>query len=232
MFRVFGLALLVVALATTLVAAQGPLDIIKQIGNPIDPDGDCEIGPIASGVKIRVATGFHDFAADRKIYNAPRIMSKLEGDFILQVRISAQSLPGDKGSAPRTPPYTGAGLLLVHDKSHHISLQAGIVRFEKGPRRYANFEMREKNAIKFSVGRTALDLERDLILRLERTGKSIQPMFKEAGGKWQMYDPVEVEFPNAITGGIYLVAASEGEVTANFTDVTLMMPVDPDLETE
>ena len=66
--------------------------------------------------------------SDIRLQNSPRVLSRVGGDFIAEVKISGW-LPGrvPASTIPGRLPYHGAGLLLIKDQDNYISLHRGCV---------------------------------------------------------------------------------------------------------
>ena len=105
-----------------------------------------------------------------KIWNAPRVLSKLKGDFIAEVKVSGEFRPGATSTIPGRRPYHGAGLLLIKDKENYISLHRGCVYLDDKLRHYANFELRKDGELTISLYEIEIPDE-DTYLRLERRGR-------------------------------------------------------------
>ena len=97
------------------VAAPIPEDKseLKGWGQAIDPDKDCKFQAEKGGLTIVVPGKDHDLGIERGVMNAPRVLRPVEGDFIVQVKVSGKFEPGDpdtdqraafKGLSVRPPP--------------------------------------------------------------------------------------------------------------------------------
>ena len=118
--------LLVMAVATTRPA--------NPIGEAIDPDDGDAITADGDRVTIVTADTPHDFAAELQQWNAPRVLSKAEGDFTLEVKVSGTFAPENVTTIAGRTPYNGAGLLVVADDQNHLSLQrTALFKQRSGP---------------------------------------------------------------------------------------------------
>ena len=84
------------AIGTTRTKKAGPKADVpgKELagwGTAIDPDGDCQITAEGSAVTMTIPATLHDLNADIDKYNAPRILRDVQGDFEIQVKVSASS---------------------------------------------------------------------------------------------------------------------------------------------
>src|SRR5262249_30864558 len=145
-------------------------------------------------VTVKVPGTAHDFAGELGRWNAPRVLSTVRGDFIIEVKVSGAFKPGEQSTIEGRRSYNGAGLLLVKDPKNHLSLQRGAVYLDDKVRHYANFELRKDGEL--VISRYELELEdRDTYLRLERRGQRVYGMASQDGVNWHSYDPIDVDFP-------------------------------------
>jgi regulation of enolase protein 1 (concanavalin A-like superfamily) len=70
-----------------------PGEFVSVWGNPIDPDKDCKIQRNKDSLTIEMPGNDHDYDPVRKRFNAPRLLSELEGEFDLQVRVRIDYRP-------------------------------------------------------------------------------------------------------------------------------------------
>jgi regulation of enolase protein 1 (concanavalin A-like superfamily) len=188
--------------------------------SPIDPDRDCNITSSPGLISIRVPAAAHDFAAELKRWNAPRILSPVEGDFVLETRLSGEFNPGHKSTINGRRPYHGAGLLLVQDNGNHLSLQRGAVRIGKRVRHYANFELRHDPAA--AVKNFEFDVDPgDISLRLARRGNKILAMVSQDGINWRAFSPLTVDFASSIHAGVEAISSSDTALTCSFQNLAL-----------
>jgi hypothetical protein len=145
------------ALATCAVACLMALPVrsveadkagpkLKGWGQVYDPDRDCDITFKDGAVEFKIPGTRHDFAADIKIQNSPRVLCDLKGDFIAEVKVSGAFEPGATSTIPGRRPYHGAGLLVIKDNDNYISLHRGSVNLDGKVRHYANRGTREGRA--------------------------------------------------------------------------------------
>ncbi len=183
-----------------------------------DPAHDCTISREDCRIKIRIPATAHDFASELEIWNAPRVLSEVTGNFIIEVKISGVFRPGEKSTIECRRPYNGGGLLIVADKHHHLSLQRGAVRLGHELRHYANFELRDDS----DVTNFELDIkDADVWLRLERHGNKVFASTSPDRICWQSFRPMEVDFPETVCAGIEAVNSGKKPFTCVFSDLAL-----------
>jgi regulation of enolase protein 1 (concanavalin A-like superfamily) len=206
--------LLLSVVACLLAVASGAADDkaatkIKGWGEVTDPDRDCKVALVKDRLTVKVPGTAHDFAAELQRLNAPRVMGKVQGDFIAEVKVSGEFKPSEKSTIDGRRPYNGAGLLLVKDDNNYVSLHRGAVTLETGVRHYLNFELRKDGAL--TVSRYEVELEdKDALLRLERRGDKVFALTSPDGLHWKAYDdPIEIDFPEALRLGVEAVSSSD-----------------------
>jgi regulation of enolase protein 1 (concanavalin A-like superfamily) len=204
----YSLLALVVGLPTPIPAAE-KLAPLAGWGTLSDPDSDCTIKLNKKTLTMKLPGAAHDFAGELERWNAPRVMSKVDGDFILEVKVDGKFAPTPESSIPGRRAYNGAGILLVSDKDNHLSLQRGSVNLGDKTRHYLNFELRKDAKLSISLYEVELE-DKPVFLRVERRGSKVYGMGSHDGIKWQSYDPIEVNFPPALEVGVVGISSSKG----------------------
>lgn len=191
----------------SIARAENQLDPKTSAWGEIAKDGDCQIRVEKDKMIFDVPGTAHDFAAELKRWNAPHVLSEVEGDFVIDVKISGKFAPGQESTIEGRYPYNGAGLLLVQDEKNHLSLQRGAVRANGRVRHYLNFELRKNSAD--TVSRFSLGLDdQDTYLRIERCGNLIYGLGSADGAHWRSYEPIKVSFPKRLKVGVVAVTSS------------------------
>ncbi len=201
--------LLACLLSLAVPVDDRPGKAIAGWGEIIDPDGDCQITAVKGKVTIQVPGKAHDFAGELQRWNAPRVLSPVKGDFIVEVKVGGELKPSDTSTIPGRRSYNGAGLMIIKDKDNHVSLHHGAVHLDNGVRHYANFELRKDAEL--VVSRFELDLEdKEVYLRIRRQGDKFSAQASHDGVTWKSYDePITVEFPEEVQVGVEAVNSSD-----------------------
>ncbi|HZZ43178.1 MAG TPA: DUF1349 domain-containing protein [Tepidisphaeraceae bacterium] len=196
---------------------------IKGWGHVIDPDSDCTIRatPTGDSVSITIPESAHDYAAELHRWNAPRVLTKIKGDFIAEVQITGEFSPGDQSTIDNRKSYNGAGLLLVADPQNHLSLQRAAFRTDDGHvRHYLNLELRQDG--RSITSQYSMDLkDRDTYLRLERHDTHITASVSQDGLQWRSYPPLDTNLPDKLHIGIESISSSNTPFTSTFTHFSL-----------
>jgi regulation of enolase protein 1 (concanavalin A-like superfamily) len=93
-------------------------DFVTSWGDPMDPDKDCKIQRDKDSLTIEMPGTDHDYDPARKRFNAPRLLSDLEGNFDLQVRVQIDNHPSAQSTVKGQPSFVSAGFLLIYPDSH------------------------------------------------------------------------------------------------------------------
>ena len=201
-------------------ADEKPVFNIKGWGDVIDPDKDCQVQVDDGKVTVKIPGAAHDFAAELRRWNAPRILSEIRGDFIVDVRVSGEFKPAEASTIEGRRSYNGAGILLVKDPNNYLSLQRGAVHLGDRVRHYVNFELRKNAELPISLYELELE-ERDTYLRLERRGNKVYGMASHDSIHWSSYEPIEVDFPEAISVGVEVINSSKQPFACAFEKLAL-----------
>ena len=125
-------ALLLFLISCAVFAAPAP----KSSWECIDPDHDCKFDVKKDGtVTIELPGGDHDLNPYRNRSNAPRLLRELEGDFVVQVRVSGSFRPSAKSSVEDQDSRVAAGLLLIPADKNYIRLEYEASRINEERRR-------------------------------------------------------------------------------------------------
>ena len=125
---------------------------LKGWGLAIDPDNDCKFTPAEKGLTINVPGTMHDFGGPLKKFNAPRVMRKVEGDFVLTVKVAGELKPGPKSTNPKGIPYLGTGLLIWSDSANFIRLErAALLRRGRSSRKSPSWSKRVATGAPFTT---------------------------------------------------------------------------------
>jgi regulation of enolase protein 1 (concanavalin A-like superfamily) len=214
--RTLLLPLLVCVLALNIQADDSPGKHLPGWGKLFNPDGDCEIIAAKDKVTIAVPGKAHDFAADIKRWNSPHILTPVEGEVIVEVKVSGALKPSEISTIPGRRPYHGAGLLLVKDRDNYVSLHRGVVYLDNGVRHYANFELRKDGILAISRYELGID-DQDTYLRVERRGDKFYALASHDGINWKAYDePISVDFPDELRVGVVAVSSSDQPLSCSF----------------
>ncbi|HEY7154188.1 MAG TPA: hypothetical protein VH575_09560 [Gemmataceae bacterium] len=96
-----------------------PWEFVSGWGNPIDPDKDCKIKRDKDSLTIKMPGSDHDYDPVLKRFNAPRLISDLQGEFDVQVRVRIDSRPSAPSTIKGQPSFVSAGFLLIYPEPEY-----------------------------------------------------------------------------------------------------------------
>ncbi len=220
-FRTTLLPIIVCLVALGVHADDRQGNSFKGWGSVIDPDRDCEITLKGDAVTFKLPGTAHDFAAELQRWNAPRILSDVTGDFIVEVKVAGEFQPSETSTIETRQPYNGGGLLLVKDRDNYVSLHRGAVELNGQVRQYANFELRKDAELAISRSELGLD-DKDAYLRIERRGNKIFALASHDGIQWKSYEePIIFDFPETAQLGVEVVNSSNKPFTCMMEGFTV-----------
>jgi regulation of enolase protein 1 (concanavalin A-like superfamily) len=215
----------VVVVVGLCLAMDKPPQVIEGWGAVVDPDGDCKVQLQEGQLGIEVPDRWHDLSFEWDKMNAPRVLSDVEGDFRIQVKVRGEVHPVGTSTNPESTPFCGAGLLVWHDERNYIRLERASLVDGEWYRPYLNFEVRRDGrpvpAPPLSLG----DLP--VTLRIERRGQTITGWVSYDGAEWTKAGEREVTYPARIKIGVVAVSTSRRVFSPVFQGLRLDKPGDP-----
>jgi regulation of enolase protein 1 (concanavalin A-like superfamily) len=154
--------------------------------------------------------------------NTPRVLRNLDGDFIVQVKVSGNVTHKGNRTSDHYLAYHGAGLLLWQDGRTYLRLErAAIARDDGEGVHYANFELR-MDGKPVRTGKTSFQTpDQDTYLRLERRGGQVFGSASEDGIRWHSFDPIAVDLPKEIKLGVSAINTSTEPFKAELSELEL-----------
>jgi RNA polymerase sigma factor (sigma-70 family) len=183
--------------------APPPHLVASGWGTLTDPDGDCKFTIEKDRMSIAVPGTDHALCIEQKRMNAPRVLRPVEGDFIVQVKVSGTYPVGGKSLVGTRRPFHGAGLLLWKDANNYARLERAQVMFDGQAGSYANWELRKDGDFARMGGAGELDLKDAATwLRVERQGNTLYGSVSANGVQWTTLEPMAVDLPRKLLVGI------------------------------
>lgn len=199
-------------------------NIVKGWGRFIDPDGDCKFTLQEKKVTLHVPGTPHNLSAELNRMNSPRVLMAIEGDFIMQVKVSGLLAPAE-GLEPGRKPYQGAGILLMHDDKNYATLMRAALADGAGGTvfRYANFELRKDAKLeRFGHPRDfTIPGNGDTWLRIERHGAVILGSASHDGEQWTSLPTKKIDLPKELRIGIAAVNSTNVPFDPQFSELKL-----------
>lgn len=104
-------------------AEPKPIRTIANLGKLIDAVGDCKLMRDADGLTIALPGKLHVLSPELGIANSPMALISVEGDFVAQVKVAGEVMPGRTPVEKMPFAFHGAGLLLWKDKDNYVRLE-------------------------------------------------------------------------------------------------------------
>jgi regulation of enolase protein 1 (concanavalin A-like superfamily) len=185
-----------------------------------DPDRDCQVRVDGDKLTISIPAIRHDLSAELGHVNAPRVLRKIEGDFIAEVKVSGIVRHSGGATSEEFRAYHGAGLLLWVDGRNYVRLEQATITDEQGGQvHYANFKLRQdgKRDETSNPGVGIPDCDR--VLRIERRKNQVLGLVSQDSIHWYSSDPIVVNWGQEIQLGVCATNTTTQRFKAEFTNL-------------
>lgn len=199
---------------------------LKGWGDVTDPDGDCKIQIKKSKLLITVPGTLHDLNPRNNKINAPFVLQEVEGDFSVQVKISGDFQPGEKSTAPNSPPFNGADLLLWQDDKNYLRLERNIwfASDSKYTCHPPLFEQCQNGEYTNHNPTTTTEsfFKRSTYLCFERRGDKITAALSHDGKSWSIVKEIIAAYSTKVRVGVAAINTSAKPFTVEFAEFKLV----------
>jgi regulation of enolase protein 1 (concanavalin A-like superfamily) len=160
--------------------------------------------------------------------DAPRVLRKVGGDFVVEVKVDGTFNPSDQSTAERHVGYDGAGLVVLADDKNYVRIERATLHFQgKNPRPYTAFEIRADGDV-VRLG-DLLDFPtvagKPTWLRLERKGHVMAGAMSQDGVHWKYGTPKKLETKawdgDEVRVGVLAVTTCPEPFAPNLSDYSL-----------
>jgi serine/threonine protein kinase len=202
----------------TQPAAQPAGKEITGWGTAYDPGGDCQIDANGGALTITVPPTLHDLNAEINLFNAPRVVREVEGDFDIQVKVVGDFSPGNDSNRQGGLPFNGAGIVAFLDGDSVIRLERGAVFNGNQFGSFAIFEQHE-------AGSGVADHNGPLdpgttYLRLARRGSRFLGFTSSDGRRWSQLNPINPGWPARLKVGLSAINSSNSPFSVRFEELS------------
>lgn len=209
------------AVAVLFVTAQSGGAEIAGWGTVVDPGGDCAVRQEGGSLVVRVPAGVHDMWYGRedktKAFSAPRVVREIEGDFVVQVKVTGDFKPALNRY------YHGAGLLVFDSERQYVRWERNAVINTKGTVFRFTAPIYDRNDRRIGSGKPSTTVDpfqgRSTWLRLERRGDNLTGSYSHDGATWTTAEVLATELPRRVRVGVHAVNDSAVEFVARFDDL-------------
>jgi regulation of enolase protein 1 (concanavalin A-like superfamily) len=202
------------------VKKEPAVPTIGGIGVWVDPDNDCEKGTEGDAVTISVPGGMHVNSSELGKANAPRIMTEVNGDFVVQVRVDGRIQPGSQPLADLPLAFQGAGLLVWQDEENYLRFERAA---RSSPEKPLVHELLLESRRDGKAGLPAYRSMRDrpITLRIERRGSDFACSYNIDGKTWVPLKQSSLRFANKVSVGVSASNLSPKSFSVRFEDFSL-----------
>jgi beta-lactamase regulating signal transducer with metallopeptidase domain/regulation of enolase protein 1 (concanavalin A-like superfamily) len=199
------------------------IDTIEGSWTVTDPDKDCEVRLTGEKLSITVPATNHDLNAVRGL-NAPRVLKKFKGDFVVQVKVTADFKPGATSTGSGRP-FNGAGILLWQNEENFLRVERnaywiGGALYCYPPIMEYWHDRQYKGANNDPIGADYFK-GRSTWLRVNRQGQNIAVSISHDGKQWSEVKTFSVELADELFVGVAALNTSDTPFTVDFEELTI-----------
>lgn len=204
--------------------------LIAGWGEVHDPDGDCSIEDAGTRVTIQVPAGRHDLysrnADPTERENAPRVMQEVAGDFVAQVKVTADwklrtPLPNEQNTF-------AAGLAIVASPQHFLRHERILFRHRQFGTTSSFippiYDLNGQRLSTIEVVGADYFQGRSTWLRMVRRGQNVSTFISHDGVQWQPTGVVTTQLPNIVKVGVHAINAAGSPYIVEFENYELHGP--------
>ncbi len=202
------------------VAGPKPLRTIANLGKLIDAVGDCRLIKDANGLTIALPGKLHVLSPELGTKNSPMALIGVEGDFVAQVKVAGEVMPGRTPVEKMPFAFHGAGLLLWKDKDNYVRLERAGAGASGRPHTHQilvevckNGKPAGHNYADWPPGPT--------LLRMERRKDGLICSHSGDGQTWIEDKALGPLFPGKVNVGVSASNTSKKAFPARFEEFTL-----------
>ncbi len=161
----------------------------------------------------------HDLTPFSRLFNVPRVVRQIEGDFEVQVKVAGDFKPVGPAERPVDEPANGAGLIVVGEGEQHVILDRKV--FIRKGTTFTSVELGQRGE-----GGNRGKRYRQLgpgtpYLRLARKGNQFLASVSSDGKEWQALDPLESHLPDRVKVGVVAINTSKEPFSVTFSEFKL-----------
>lgn len=225
MFRTLLVAILIptVALSAPVPKAANAKKLSETFGEQVNPDSTCKYEPAGKdGLRIVVPNTHPVEEVDHGKTVRPHLVRKVEGDFVLTVRIQHTFKPeAGKAEAAKQKTMVAAGIGFIDADDAHNTFSVCHMNTKSGDKWTTSQLMqimhRGGGSGSGSGGQNSSD--KPAYLRVTRKGEEIKSEFSPDGKKWQPFSTMKMtSLGPAVNIGPIACQSTDAEYSAEFTE--------------
>jgi hypothetical protein len=224
--------------SNTLARDQGdkpagslPVASFAALGSLVDalgqPAKDCKVQKEGSSLTIEVPAGVRVLSTQLDVHTAPLMLTDVDGDFIAQVKVTGNMIPGTsppkfRGRDVLPNTYQGAGLLLVQDSRNYIRVERSVSAERGKP------ALKTRALIEIVKGGRVISVlypripDGDLYMRIQRIGGAVTCFFGPNGKVWFSHEKLAIAVPPKVKVGLIASNMSKVPLNAQFEQFILI----------
>jgi regulation of enolase protein 1 (concanavalin A-like superfamily) len=201
-------------------SGSGAVDgLIVGWGTAVDPVGDCNLHRDGANLVMDLPAKPHDLTPFSRLFNVPRVVRPVEGDFEVQVKVEGDFKPSGTSERLVDEPQNGAGLIVLGEGQAHIILDKMV--FMRQGRLISSVELAQRGAGGNRGNRNPQLGQSTRYLRLARKGKQVLASASPDGKEWTALKPLESQLPDRVQVGVVAINTSKEPFSVTFSELKL-----------
>jgi serine/threonine protein kinase/regulation of enolase protein 1 (concanavalin A-like superfamily) len=197
-----------------------PVDgLINGWGTVVDPDRDCRIHRDGETLVIDLPNKRHDLTPFSRLFNVPRVVRPIEGDFEVQVKVEGEFKPVGPSKRLLDEPSNGAGLIVLGEGESHVILDR--MAFIRKGTFISAVELAQRGEGGNRGRRNPQLGHGTTYLRLARKGNRFEASASSDGKEWNSFDPLESHLPDRVKVGVAAINTSNEPFSVTFSEFKL-----------
>jgi regulation of enolase protein 1 (concanavalin A-like superfamily) len=211
----------VASLATATDPESGSVvGMIDGWGAAVDPDGDCRIHREGAKLVIDLPNNRHDLTRVSGLFNVPRVVRPIDGDFEVQVKVEGEFKAFGPAERPGDEPANGAGLIVLGDGDSYVILNR--TAFIRKGKHFNTVELAQCSESGTRGNRNPRFGPDTTYLRLARKGSQILASVRSDGQEWERpLGPIESQLPDRVKVGVVAYNAGDEPFSVTFSEFKL-----------
>jgi regulation of enolase protein 1 (concanavalin A-like superfamily) len=206
----------------------GSFELLGPLIDPLKhPLKDCELRNNGAALTIQVPPGVRLLSPELGTKSSAMSLVDVEGDFIAQVKVTGNMVPGTEPPPWRGKKlpgaYQGAGLILWQDPKNYV-------RLERSARTARNrVALSSEALLEIVMGGRSMGYtyppvpEGPLFVRVQRLKGELSFMYGTDGKQWITHPRLAVVFPAKVQVGLMASNMSKQPLLAQFEDLKLII---------
>lgn len=180
-------------------------------------------GDVTSTLRIYVPAGNYDLNPFRGV-TAPRLLTKVSGDFEIRVQVTADFQPG-RETTGKGNPFNGAGILIWQDDGNFLRIERNAWRVEESlfcyPPLMEYWHDREYSGVNGPAAPAEFFPGRSTWLKAARRDAKVTVSLSHDGTRWIDVKTFPVKLATELHVGVAALNTSNESLVVDFKDLTI-----------